>query len=273
MTSAQPIHLVLQPYLQQGLSLWLESGMLRFKAGKELMTPALMNLLKQNKQAIINWLQQDVTDVQAEPTVQDEFPLASTQGAIWMLYRFAPSSPAYNTTFACTLNGELDEAAVRQAFHALMIRHPMLRTTFDDTDIGPRQRVWSHLPVPLQIVDGSQWNAQALDQWLQQEADAPFDLTTQSCLRVKIVRNSVRGNVLIATVHHVGADLWALLIVAQDIKTFYQRAGGGEVLSLTAPANHYRDHVEWQQRFLQSDAGRAMKRFWQRQLQGAPMQV
>lgn len=273
MTSAQPIHLVLQPYLQQGLSLWLESGMLRFKAGKELMTPALMNLLKQNKQAIINWLQQDVTDVQAEPTVQDEFPLASTQGAIWMLYRFAPSSPAYNTTFACTLNGELDEAAVRQAFHALMIRHPMLRTTFDDTDMGPRQRVWSHLPVPLQIVDGSEWSTETLDQWLQQEADAPFDLTTQSCLRVKIVRNSVRGNVLIATVHHVGADLWALLIVAQDIKTFYQRAVRGEVLSLIAPANHYRDHVKWQQQFLQSDAGRAMKRFWQRQLQGAPMQV
>lgn len=273
MTSAQPIHLVLQPYLQQGLSLWLESGMLRFKAGKELMTPALMNLLKQNKQAIIDWLQQDAADLKAEPALQDEFPLASTQGAIWMLYRFAPNSPAYNTTFASTLNGELDEAAVRQAFHALLIRHPMLRTTFDDTDMGPRQRVWSHLPVPLQIVDGSEWSADTLDYWLLQEADAPFDLTTQSCLRVKIVRNSVRGNVLIATVHHVGADLWALLVVAQDIKTYYQRAVRGEVLSLTAPANHYRDHVEWQQQFLQSDAGRAMKRFWQRQLQGAPMQV
>ncbi|MEZ5509412.1 MAG: condensation domain-containing protein [Gammaproteobacteria bacterium] len=273
MTSAQPIHLLLQPYLQQGLSLWLESGMLRFKAGKELMTPALMHLLKQNKQAIIDWLQQDTNDEQPEPSVQDEFPLASTQGAIWMLYRFAPNSPAYNTTFACTLNGELDEAAVRQAFHALLIRHPMLRTTFDDTDMGPRQRVWSHLPVPLQIVDGSEWSADALDHWLQQEADAPFDLTLQSCLRVKVVRNSVRGNVLIATVHHVGADLWALLIIAQDIKTYYQRAVRGEVLSLTAPAHCYRDHVEWQQEFLHSDAGRAMKRFWQRQLQGAPMQV
>lgn len=273
MTSAQPIQIVLQPYFQQGLILWLENDMLRFKASKELMTPTLMNLLKQNKQAIVDWLQQDSTDVQDKPTVQDEYPLASTQGAIWMLYRFAPHSPAYNTTIACTLKGELDETAIRQAFHALWIRHPMLRTTFDDTDKGPRQWVWSHLPMPLQIVDGSKWSADTLDHWLQQEADAPFDLTTQSCLRVKIVRNSVRGDVLIATVHHVGADLWALLIIAQDIRTFYQRAIRGEVLSLTTPAYHYRDHVEWQQQFLQSNAGRAMKRFWQRQLQGAPMQV
>jgi acyl-CoA synthetase (AMP-forming)/AMP-acid ligase II/thioesterase domain-containing protein/acyl carrier protein len=272
MTSAQPLTVQLQPYLQQGLSLWLEGGMLRFKAPKELMTPALMGLLKQNKEAIIAWLESETATTKTAQVV-DEFPLAFTQGAIWMLYRFAPNSPAYNTTFACTLKGELNEAAVRQAFHALMIRHPMLRTTFRDSDEGPRQQVWDHLEMPLQIVDGSGWDNAALDQWLAQEADAPFDLTQQSCLRVKIVRNSVRGNVLIATIHHVGADLWALLIVAKDIKEFYQRAAKGEVLSLDGSGTPYRHHVEWQQAFMHSERGKAMRRYWQRTLLGAPMTV
>lgn len=273
MTSAQPIAVLLQPYLQQGLSLWLEGDMLRFKAGKELMTPALMNLLKQNKPAIIDWLRAESSATDNAPTLVDEFPLASTQGAIWMLYRFAPNSPAYNTTFACTLKGELNETAVRQAFHALMIRHPILRTTFKDTDHGPRQQVWDHMPMPLELVDGSGWNAEELEHWLNQEADAPFDLTRQCCLRVKIVRNSVRGNILIATIQHVGADLWALLIVAKDIKEFYQRAARGEVLSLDTTSVTYRQHVEWQQQFLDSDRGKTMRRYWQRALQGAPTQV
>lgn len=272
MTSAQSITVQLQPYLQQGLSLWLEGGMLRFKAPKELLTPALMGLLKQNKDAIIAWLANETTST-TPARILDEFPLAYTQSAIWMLYRFAPHSPAYNTTFACTLKGELNETAVRQAFHALMIRHPMLRTTFCDTDAGARQQVWDHLDMPLQLVDGSQWNETELNTWLAQEADAPFDLTRQTCLRVKIVRNSVRGNVLIATIHHVGADLWALLIVAKDIKDFYQRAAKGEVLSLEVTQIQYRQHVEWQQQLMTSERGKAMRRYWQRVLQGAPMTV
>ncbi|HVL01670.1 MAG TPA: condensation domain-containing protein, partial [Dongiaceae bacterium] len=272
MTSTHNITLLLQPHFEQGLELWLENGMLRFKAPKEVLTPALMSLLKQNKEAILTWLQSE-QNKSAEPTIVDEYPLAYTQGAIWMLYRFAPNSPAYNTTFACVLNGAVNETAVRQAFHALLIRHPVLRSTFTDTDKGPRQQVWDHIAMPLHFVDGSQWNEDQLDAQLNQEADAPFDLQKEPCLRVKIIRNSVRGDVLIATIQHVGADLWALLIVAKDIKEYYQRAAKGEVLSLEPPTINYRQHVEWQQQFLASERGRKERRFWQRALHNAPMTV
>lgn len=272
MTSTHNITLLLQPHFEQGLELWLEGGMLRFKAPKEVLTPALMGLLKQNKEAILSWLQSEQSK-KAEPKIVDEYPLAFTQGAIWMLYRFAPNSPAYNTTFACVLNGAVNETAVRQAFHALLIRHPVLRSTFADTDNGPRQRVWDHIEMPLQFIDGSQWNEQQLDEQLNQEADAAFDLQKEPCLRVKIVRNSVRGDILIATIQHVGADLWALLIVAKDIKDYYQRAARGEVLSLEPLAATYRHHVEWQQQFMDSERGKKERRFWQRALRGAPMTV
>lgn len=271
MTSTPNITLQLQPHFERGLELWLENGLLRFKAPKETLTPELMALLKQNKPAILAWLTAEQPAVAAQ--VVDEYPLAFTQGAIWMLYRFAPHSPAYNTTFACVLGEAVNETAVRQAFHALLIRHPVLRSTFADTDQGPRQRVWDHLPTPLQFVDGTGWSETQLDTWLQQEADAPFDLQNQPCLRVKLVRNSVRGDLLIATIQHVGADLWALLIVARDIREFYQRAVRGEVLSLEPLAVTYRQHVEWQQQFMVSERGKKERRFWQRALQGAPMQI
>ena len=264
----------LEPYFDQGLELWLESGALRFKAPKELLSKPLMSLLKANKADILAWLQ---TESESEPQIAaeliDEYPLAYTQGAIWMLYKFAPNSPAYNTTFACVLAAQVNEDAVRQAFHALLIRHPVLRTTFADTELGARQQVWSHIPMPLQIVDGSVWDAPALQDYLDKEADAPFDLSNEPCLRVKIVRNSVKGDILIATIQHVGADLWALLIVAQDIKTFYETAARGDAVSVQPVVATYRQHVEWQQSFMDSEAGKRQRRFWQRQLQGAPITV
>ena len=163
MTSTHNITLLLQPHFEQGLELWLEGEMLRFKAPKEILTPALMGLLKQNKEAILAWLKAEQQHQNIAPRIVDEYPLAFTQGAIWMLYRFAPNSPAYNTTFACVLNGAVNETAVRQAFHALLIRHPVLRSTFADTYNGPRQRVWDHIEMPLQFIDGSQWYEQQLD--------------------------------------------------------------------------------------------------------------
>jgi acyl-CoA synthetase (AMP-forming)/AMP-acid ligase II/NAD(P)-dependent dehydrogenase (short-subunit alcohol dehydrogenase family)/acyl carrier protein len=275
MTTAHDVKQTLKPHLDNGLELWLEAGALRFKAPKELLTPDLMAVLKANKPRILEWLQAEAEQSQAsaEPELVDEYPLAFTQGAIWMLYKFAPNSPAYNTTFACTLAADIDENAVRQAFHALLVRHPVLRSTFTDTEFGPRQRVWSHIDMPLQIIDGSQWSESQLQQQLDQEADAAFDLQTQSCLRVKIVKDTVQGDILIATIQHVGADLWALLIVAQDIKDFYAKAAKGEALSVQPISATYRQHVEWQQFFMDSVKGRQERFYWKQQLHGAPLAI
>ncbi len=274
MSQHEAIEQRLKPFLEKGLELWLEAGALRFKGPKELLNKDLMALLKANKPAIMSWLEDgDNAGEAAPPQVIDEYPLAYTQGAIWMLYKFAPNSPAYNTTFACTLEDDVDEQAVKKAFQALLIRHPVLRSTFYDSDQGPRQQVWDRIDMPLALVDGSQWNEVELQEYLNSEADAPFDLGVSSCLRVKIVRNSVKGTVLIATIQHVGADLWALLLVAEDIKTFYEQALAGDALSVKPVATSYRQHVEWQQQFMESVAGKAERRYWHQQLMGAPTQI
>jgi len=275
MSAEHAVKQLLQPHLDKGLELWLEGDALRFKAPKELMTQDLVAILKANKPDILAWLQDEASQSQVVQQAEliDEYPLAFTQGAIWMLYKFAPNSPAYNTTFACTLAMDVDEGAVRQAFHALLVRHPVLRSTFTDTEHGPRQRVWSHIETPLSIIDGSQWDAAELQRQLDQEADAPFDLQNESCLRVKIIKNSVQGDILIATIQHVGADLWALLVVAQDIKTFYGKAAKGEPLSVQPAAATYRQHVEWQQSFMDSARGKKERFYWKQQLNGAPLTV
>ncbi|MCG8316876.1 MAG: condensation domain-containing protein, partial [Pseudomonadales bacterium] len=274
---------LLQPQIDQGLQLWLEGDALRFKAPQDLMTADLMQVLKANKEHIREWLKAQANDhannetdltqsTLSQKKVVDEFPLASTQGAIWMLYRLAPNSPAYNTAFVATTRA-LDSQAVYQALQALFIRHPMLRSTFIDTDSGPRQRVWNYVDIPFAEVDASGLTELQLQAELKAEADGAFDLQMQSCLRVKIFKNSPIGHVLVATVHHIGADLWALLIIAQEIKHFYEQASLGEALEVKATEYNYQHHVDWQQHYLLSESGQRAKDYWQRQLQNAPTQI
>ena len=270
---------ILQPQIDQGLQLWLEGDALRFKAPQDLMTADLMQVLKSNKESIREWLKynadnpsEDGLIASNQKQVMDEFALASTQAAIWMLYRLAPNSPAYNTAFVATTQS-LDTQAVKQALQALFIRHPVLRSTFVDTDTGPRQQVWNYVDIPFAKIDASDWSESELQAALKAEADAAFDLQNESCLRVKIFTNSVLGDVLVATVHHIGADLWALLIIAQEIKQFYEQASLGLALEIKQTEFNYHHHVDWQQQYLISDAGKRAQDYWQRQLQSAPTNI
>src|SRR5579872_2914463 len=72
------------------------------------------------------------------------FPLSYNQQGIWFLYQLAPESTIYNVTFSARICSDLDIAALRGAFQALIDRHPSLRTTFFLAAGGPVQQVHQH---------------------------------------------------------------------------------------------------------------------------------
>lgn len=257
---------------REGLELWSENGALRFKATAKILTPALMATLKANKEAILQWLNAQALDDagSSAPMIEECFALSSSQSAIWMLQKFAPASPVYNTTLFLRLQRNVDPVQVAGVMHALLIRHPLLRTTFQEVEGGAQQNVHRSLPCNLGFVDAEHWSQNTLDHWLNLEADAPFDLAKDSLLRVKILQPTAMGPLMVVTVHHLVADLWALLLIANDIHQLMQKSLQNQPLMLPAPAYTYRDHVVQQQHLLQSDAGEVLWHYWKEQLAGAP---
>lgn len=263
----------IETYAREGLELWQEAGNLRFKAPQSLLTPAFMAHLKARKPAILQWLnlQQDTQNtINTEKTIEANFGLSSSQAAIWMLQKFAPSSPVYNTTLFLRLKRPLQPDAVSRVMQALLLRHPLLRTTFHDTDAGPEQRVHRHLPANLATLDATDWSSETLQQWLDTEADRPFKLAVESLLRVKVLQGSPCGPMMIVTVHHLIADLWALLLIASDIHQLMQQYLQGQALMLPKLNVHYQRHVESQQQWLRSEEGERSWQYWQQKLAGAP---
>ena len=174
--------------------------------------------------------------VDAEPGTKTEvalpgngFPLTQTQRRLWVLAQLGPEvSRAYNESFRLHLKGPLQFEALRQALERLVTRHETLRLRFDAD--GEYQHIQPPEPVAVPFVDFSSLataeRQDALDQWLVQQAEEPFDLVRGSLYRFAVARLEERRHVLAMTLHHILVDGQSSGVLLRELRTLYAEAAG-----------------------------------------------
>ncbi len=290
MTAIENLSQFLEQQYEKGLALWLEQGQLRFKGPKSVLSKDLIQVLKNHKPAIMAMLAEEdcltISDVaiasasSVEPNeavkrthkVASEYPLSMSQAAIWMLYRFAPDSPAYNTTFCAKLGAKANLEVMEKSYQNVLNRHPMLRSRFLDGPNGAVQQVMHESDNVIERISACDWSEEEIEQWLAKEATSPFDLGLGQPLRTKCLETA-SGNILIATIHHVAADLWSLLLIAGDLFEDYRHYEAHGYFDIKRSPHSYQQHVEWQQTYMQSDDVIKVKSFWKNYLQHALVQT
>ncbi len=204
----------------------------------------------------------------ADPAIEDLYPLAPLQKAMFLHGLAAPDSPFYLEQLACRLEGELDAAAFRGAWRGLLDRHPALRTAF----------AWQGLAAPLQVVRGGvalpwteeDWRAlPAAEQearWrrrMAEDAGQVFDLGRPPLQRVLIVRTGEREHRLLWSFHHLLFDGWCFGLLFRDLFLLYDALRRGEVPQLGA-VPPYRDFIAW----LAGRPTEGVEAWWRRRLAG-----
>jgi amino acid adenylation domain-containing protein/thioester reductase-like protein len=200
-------------------------------------------------------------------------PLSFAQQRLWFLDQIG-SGAAYNMALALRLRGQLNVPALEQSLSEIVRRHESLRTTFDNSDEQPYQRIrapqalavpvtdLSHLPDPLrQTETGRQ---------ARQEALKVFDLSSDLMLRAKLLRQAEDEHVLLLSLHHIAADGWSLDILVAELTELYAAFAAGKPSTLAELAVQYADIAVWQRQWLQGQALEQQTAFWKNQLQGAP---
>jgi len=81
---------------KKNIELWVEEDKLRYRSPENSLTPELLGEIEQYQPEIIRVLSQS-----HEPAAT--YPLSPGQKALWVLYQLAPSSTAYNATYAAKL--------------------------------------------------------------------------------------------------------------------------------------------------------------------------
>ena len=195
-------------------------------------------------------------------------PLSYAQQALWFLWRAVPQASAYNVTFTAKINSVFESKDLKAVFQALLDRHPMLRTVYQQIDGEPVQCIHGYMPVDFIVVDASEMDDDVLHAAVVADSQEPFDLEKGPLMRIRLFRKNPSTHVLLVAAHHIAMDGWSMWIMLDEMRRLYSAQKEGRPAKLQLPPTGYTSFVEWQKTMLEGDTGKSHWAFWKKQLAG-----
>ncbi len=207
-------------------------------------------------------------------------PVSFGQQRLWFLTMLDPQSPEYLVPLALRLTGELDVAALGEAWRRLLTRHEVLRTRYQLVDAAPVQ-VIDEPPsssairfTDLSGLPGPEREARALA-LAAADAAVPFDISREHPVRIHAIRTAPHQHLLAVVLHHVACDGWSLGVLINDLFTLYLHATGSpQAPVLPELTVQYADFASWQRGRLADDELDRQLNYWRDNLAGlSPLEL
>ncbi len=183
--------------------------------------------------------------------------LSPAQQRMWLQWQLDPQGHAYTIHGSVQLKGQLDSAALQQAFDQLVSRHESLRTRFVVDNGEVRQHI---LPASGLQIRPLTVQAQAA------EAREPFDLQQGPLLRASLAPVEEGAWRLALTLHHIIADGWSMNLLIAELSELYNSLRQQRPAVLPTLAVQYRDFAAWQRDWLAAGEGQRQLAYWRQQL-------
>ncbi|MEG4235326.1 amino acid adenylation domain-containing protein [Microcoleus sp. Pol11C3] len=199
-------------------------------------------------------------------------PLSLGQQALWFLYQMAPESVAYNIFDTAVIRSSIDITALHRVWQKIVNRHPILRTTYTNSEGKPFQILHEYLESDIQITDASNWSEDYLKKQILLETDRPFNLEKELPWRLNIFTLSPQEHILLLTMHHIVSDSWSYDLLFTEMQLWYAvetEQLSHQQIEASVPKNlPYTDFVHWQSEMLSSPKAEKHWEYWQKQLAG-----
>ncbi|WP_168879058.1 non-ribosomal peptide synthetase/type I polyketide synthase [Rhizobium sp. P28RR-XV] len=162
--------------------------------------------------------------VSAKPTrasvaKPESAPLTEAQTEIWLAAQAGDeASCSFNESFSLTLEGILDEPAIRKAFDTVIARHDAFHIRFDRG--GEHFRFIPDFKLDLPILEDI--DDQGLAILIDDDAHTPFDLINGPLVRASIVKLAHDKHVLVFTAHHIICDGWSINTFVEELTAAYE---------------------------------------------------
>jgi amino acid adenylation domain-containing protein/thioester reductase-like protein len=201
-------------------------------------------------------------------------PLSFAQQRLWFLAQLEPDNPFYNIPDAIRLRGQLNIAALEQSFQEILRRHESLRTNFKTVEGQPVAVISSVIPQLLSVINLLELHKALQETTVKEmalaEAQQPFNLETDTLLRVKLLILNEQEYVALLTMHHIVSDAWSIDVLLREVATLYQAFCGEQPSPLAELPIQYADFAAWQRQWLQGEVLESQLSYWHQQLHGAP---
>jgi amino acid adenylation domain-containing protein len=198
-------------------------------------------------------------------------PLSYPQEQIWLHAQLAPDLPLYNEPVSIDYSGDLNVAALEQAFNDLLRRHEAWRTCFKVVEGQPRQDVKSELSVSLPVLDlrhlPEEQRELAARSIATVDSRKPLDFTQLPLFSATLIRLADRHYRLQLTLCHIIFDGVAIYrIFLPELDALYQARVAGSTPTLRELKIQYPDYSCWRRKSLSPETLAPHIAYWRRQL-------
>lgn len=192
------------------------------------------------------------------------------QQRMWTLLQLDERHDTYHITGAVQLDGDLNTAALAQAFAAAVARHAALRTTFDVAHGKLMQHVHERVDVPLDVVPMAAGATETdVRDAVADVGRRAFDLALGPLVRTTLLRLTSTRHVLVLTMHHLISDGGSLDVLIGEIARDYAVVRNGQSPATQTTGPTYADYAIWQRLRLGGEALAGQLDYWATQLADA----
>lgn len=218
------------------------------------------------------------SEVSIKKRINPELPsiLSFSQQRLWFLEQLEGSNAAYNMPCAIQLDGPLNLLALEHVFQNLRERHESLRTNFVLIDGNPLQKIHQTTEIDidqinLENLESHDKKRTAYEHIAKEFSQAPFDLTHDNLLRLKLVRFHPQQHILLFVIHHIISDGWSNgNVLLREICTLYSAFSQGKASPLIPLEFQYADFALWQRSTLAGPLIEQKIDYWVNKLKGTP---
>ncbi|MEM1227342.1 MAG: amino acid adenylation domain-containing protein [Planctomycetota bacterium] len=247
----------------QGVELWCQGKMLRYRAPDGVLDQAAMAKLRKHKKELLQILRREADSRAMDRRLE---PTTVGQQAMYFMHLSAPYSPAYNVASAFRLLSPVTTEQIRHAWTDLVERHESLRTTVQMHGAELKREIHHKLPLDFEVVDASTMSDEQLKQTVQTDYERPFDLAAGPLLRVRVFRRGEADQVILIALHHIIFDAWSLWILQDEFLRLLDPVVS--VADLPIATKSFGDFVREQETVADTPQGVADLDYWKNELAG-----
>ena len=242
----------------------LNDEKLSIKAPKGALTDGIKVKLKENKEALLDYLQSSAPPKLQKLQDHEEVELSSFQKKLWLLSKFEMANN-YNGLIIFEIKGNLNSGALSKSVDYLFEHQESLRLRIVEKNDVPYQET---APFEVNNLSIHHLNDDSIDDIIKKESQFYFDLEGQLAF-FHLYQLNDNTNYLLFNLHHHIFDGWSLKIIINTLSDCYEKFSNNQEVSPLEKKFSYKEYTHWHYKKIDFELDK-LRSFWKEELEGVP---
>lgn len=196
------------------------------------------------------------------------YPITHPQKAIWYTEKHYANTNICNIAATMKIKGDIDYLLYEKALNLIAEKNDAIRLRIIEEDGEPVQYVSEYKYQRVDYFDFTEKDIDEMYRFDEQLTQKPFNVIDHDLFYFALFKINDNEGAIYVKVHHIIADAWTMIEIANQIVEYYQYLKNGEKIDNRRPS--YIDFVFKEEDYKKSGIMEKHKKFWNDKFETIP---